>query len=259
MSDELVSFKMLIASDAASERDLLLECAAKAKFPVDHAGIPDPTDPSAIRKAVAEANLDFVFVDSRIATADRRAIYGAVLSSKTKPLVIFIGPADLAAREVAPASAAADGVLVKPFGAPEAGAMIDVCARARLAKQVLVVDDSTTVRAVAHKVLQASRFRLEIAEAANGNSAVEQAGQRHLDVVLLDCSMPGLDGFGTVDLLKRARHDLQVVMMLDKRDARLEDRARASGADAWLCKPFYVKDVDTVLRRLFGLVATKAG
>jgi CheY-like chemotaxis protein len=136
--------------------------------------------------------------------------------------------------------------------------MIDNCARARLPKHVLVVDDSSNVRAVVRKVLQASRFRLEIAEAADGNSAHEQIESRPFDLVLLDCNMPGVDGFATLERFKNSRADIPVVMITSTRDPRIEDRARASGADEFMFKPFYAKDIDTILCRLFGLMGRVA-
>ena len=100
MSDDLVSFRMLVASGVGSERDLLGDCAAKAALPIDHVECVDSIDPAAIRAAVAQGNFDFIFVDSRIPGAERRAIYEAARSTKGQPLAIFIGPADLTPREV---------------------------------------------------------------------------------------------------------------------------------------------------------------
>jgi FixJ family two-component response regulator len=47
-------------------------------------------------------------------------------------------------------------------------------------------------------------------------------------------------------------------MITGARDIRLEDRARAAGAREFLYKPFYANDIDAVLHRLFGFVASKA-
>ena len=46
---------------------------------------------------------------------------------------------------------------------------------------------------------------------------------------------------------------MKVVMMTGTRDVRIEDRARAEGAKDFLYKPFFAKDIDAVLNRLFGL------
>ncbi len=52
---------------------------------------------------------------------------------------------------------------------------------------------------------------------------------------------------------RRAHPDMKVVMMTGTRDHRIEDRARAEGAKDFLFKPFFAKDIDAVLNRLFGL------
>jgi len=46
---------------------------------------------------------------------------------------------------------------------------------------------------------------------------------------------------------------MKVVMMTGTRDVRIEDRARAGGAQDFLYKPFFAKDIDAALNRLFGL------
>lgn len=258
MSDDLISFKMLVASEVVSERDLLRECAAKAAFPVDCVEVANLIDPVTIRDSVARDSLDFIFVDSCIAMADRREIYDAARSTQGRPLVIFVGPAELMQREAVQDNATADGMLTRPFGMAQACAMIDNCARARLPKQVLVADNSATVRAVIRKVLQASRFHLEVTDVEDGKAAVELANRQQFDLALLDCKMPEFDGFATLDVLRNAHNNLPVVMITSTRDSRLEDRARASGANDFLFKPFYANDIDTILRRLFGLVAAKA-
>jgi CheY-like chemotaxis protein len=50
----------------------------------------------------------------------------------------------------------------------------------------LIVDDSSTVCSVIRKVLQASRFKLEAEEAADGSVAIELAKKQSFDIVFLD-------------------------------------------------------------------------
>jgi CheY-like chemotaxis protein len=139
----------------------------------------------------------------------------------------------------------------------EAVAIIGVCVRARLTKQVLVVDDSATTRSIIRKLLQASRFHLRVTEAEDGASAIELASKQRFDVVFLDCYMPGRDGFATLETLKRDHADIQVVMITGTKDYRIEDRARAGGAKEFLFKPFFAKGIDGILYRLFGLIGPK--
>ena len=160
-------------------------------------------------------------------------------------------------REVLTDGLEVDSALAKPIDLQEARDLIDRCIRARLPKRVLIVDDSSTVRSVIRKVLQASRFKLEAEEAADGSAAIELAKKQRFDIVFLDCQMPVIDGFATLDELKRAHPDMKVVMMTGTRDVRIEDRARAEGAKDFLYKPFFAKDIDAVLNRLFGLAQAR--
>jgi DNA-binding NtrC family response regulator len=65
--------------------------------------------------------------------------------------------------------------------------------------------------------------------------------------------MPGLNGFETLSEIKRENPDVGVVMMTSTLDNAIADRAHASGALAFLKKPFYPTDIDAVLQRYFGL------
>ncbi|MGI8524764.1 MAG: response regulator [Pseudolabrys sp.] len=73
------------------------------------------------------------------------------------------------------------------------------------------------------------------------------------DIVMLDYNMPGFNGFETLSEIKRVVPRVAVVMMTSTLDETLAKRARASGAIAFLKKPFYPADIDAVLDRHFGL------
>ncbi len=144
-------------------------------------------------------------------------------------------------------------MLSVPADPVEAQSAFESCVRARIGSRVLIVDDSSTVRSVVRKVLQASRYRIESHEAADGATALGRAMNEHFDIVFLDCIMPDQDGFETLSHLRSLRPDIKVVMMTAASDPALAERARAEGANDLLFKPFYGKDIDGVLNRLFGL------
>jgi DNA-binding NtrC family response regulator len=253
MSDDFISMKLLIVSEAAPERELLRRASAEASIPVDVSELDAPGDPVAMRELLARQNFDGVFFDSRIAKPARQELLDAIHSAASRPLAILIAPATIKTREVFTDGLEVDGALAKPMDLQEARDLIGCCIRARLPQRVLVVDDSSTVRSVVRKVLQASRCKLEAEEAADGSAAVELAKKQRFDIVFLDCQMPGLDGFATLGMLKAAHPDMKVVMMTGTKDHRIEDRARTEGAKDFLFKPFFAKDIDAVLHRLFGL------
>jgi CheY-like chemotaxis protein len=258
MDDDLISLRILIASEAASERETIRHAAMLASIPIHVEQVAAAGDAKAACARLArDGAFDLVFVDSRMARAERQQALDAVRAASGRPLAILVGPAEMKTREVLTEGLAVDGVLAKPIVEHELAALFETCIRARLPKRVLIVDDAATVRSIIRKILQASRFRLEAEEAAEGAAAVERARQQKFDIVFLDCQMPGLDGFDTLGGLKGAQPDAKVVMITGTRDMRIEDRARAEGASDFLYKPFFAKDIDEVLNRLFGLMRSR--
>ncbi len=258
MSDDLVSLKFAVVSEAAAERELVRQAASMASVPIETIEVAEPADTAAVCELLARESLDVVFLDSRMPKPDRQAAIDAARAAKSGPFVILIGAADIKTRQVLTDGLPVDGVLAKPIDAVEARALVDGCVRARIPSRVLVVDDSSTVRSVVRKVLAASRFRLESDEAEEGGAALERVRDQHFDIMFLDCHMPGLDGWGTLAELQRTHPQIQVVMITGTNDERIADKARAAGAKDLLFKPFYAKDIDAVLNRLFGLMPAKA-
>ncbi|MGI8580074.1 MAG: response regulator transcription factor [Solirubrobacteraceae bacterium] len=115
---------------------------------------------------------------------------------------------------------------------------------------VLVVDDEEDIRGLIKILLE--RSGLEVTEAANGREALRQLHAVRPDVVVLDVTMPDLDGWET---LERIRDVSDVpVLMLTARAAELDKvRGLKSGADDYVTKPFGRQEllarVEALLRR----------
>lgn len=105
------------------------------------------------------------------------------------------------------------------------------------ARLVLVVDDYADAREMYAESLLVRGFR--VAEAANGVDAVAQARALAPDVILMDLSLPGIDGWEATRQLKadaRTRH-IPVVALTGHAPAHAVDRAHAAGCDRLLIKP----------------------
>ena len=99
---------------------------------------------------------------------------------------------------------------------------------------VLVVDDDEMIRRLVRAVLEADEF--EVAEARDGEAALELASRAEPSVVVLDVMTPGLDG---VEVCRRLDHDkVKVVILTARDDPKLEAEAKLAGADAFMTKPF---------------------
>jgi DNA-binding response OmpR family regulator len=115
---------------------------------------------------------------------------------------------------------------------------------------VLVVDDDPDVRSLVAELLTRAGYR--VTEAPNGRDALRVLFDERPDLVVLDVSMPELDGWATLERI-RELSDVPVVM-LSALGAELEKvRALRSGADDYVTKPFGRQEllarVETVLRR----------
>lgn len=108
-----------------------------------------------------------------------------------------------------------------------------------MAKTILIVDDSTSLRSVVKLALVRAGY--DVIEAGDGQQGLDQldkAGKVHL--IVSDVNMPNMDGITFVTQVKQhARHKFTPVIMLttEGQDAK-KDQGRAAGAKAWVMKPF---------------------
>lgn len=108
-----------------------------------------------------------------------------------------------------------------------------------MAKTVLIVDDSTTIRSVVKIHLLGCGF--EFLEAESAERALQVLKLVHVDVVLADIRMPGMSG---IDFLRAVRadarpriRDVPVVLMTGEKAAGLREEGLAAGANGFLSKP----------------------
>ena len=102
--------------------------------------------------------------------------------------------------------------------------------------KILVVDDEKGVCYSFKKVL--NRRGYEVITANNGIEGVEQAGKEHPDLVIMDVSMPKMDGLETLQRLKSLYPDLTVIMMTAHSTSDKAITAMKYGAYDYLTKPF---------------------
>ena len=101
---------------------------------------------------------------------------------------------------------------------------------------VLLIDDDAAIRELCSVSLRA--HGIEVIEAEDGTRGLELVRRKRPDLVLLDVSMPGLDGFEVGQLVRRHRRTRHIPLMFLCGEAENDDRARELGAIACLAKPF---------------------
>jgi DNA-binding response OmpR family regulator len=116
--------------------------------------------------------------------------------------------------------------------------------------RVLVIDDDDDIRGLVAELLQ--RAGLDVEQAGDGRAGLRAFHQAPADLIVLDVSMPELDGWQTLERI-RDLSDVPVIM-LTARGAELERvRGLQAGADDYMVKPFgrqeFVARVQALLRR----------
>lgn len=117
---------------------------------------------------------------------------------------------------------------------------------------ILVVDDYQDAREMYAEYLQFSGFR--VAEARNGNEAVDQAFALKPDLILMDLSLPGMDGWEATRRLKaddRTKH-IPIVALTGHALAGASEGAKKAGCDSFVTKPCLPDDLVVEVRRMLG-------
>jgi CheY-like chemotaxis protein len=239
MSGDLLTLRMMIVSAQSAAQRQWREGAGLASIPIDFSA----EKPGDAVKELQKGGFDIVVIDAGQST-EEPSVLSAARQIKPAPLIVMAAPAQAIKVE------GGDVTLPRPADADGARDLVERCIRLRLPKRVLVVDDSGTMRSIVRKILSGSRFSLEVSEAGTGADALTKVAAG-IDLVLLDCNMPGIDGFETLAQIRQIVPSVAVVMMTATEDEAMAGRARASGAVAFMKKPFYPADIDAVIVRIY--------
>ena len=119
---------------------------------------------------------------------------------------------------------------------------------------ILVVDDYQDAREMYAEYLQYSGFR--VAEAKNGNEAVAQARSLKPDLILMDLSLPGMDGWEATRVLKsdEATKKIPIVALTGHALAGASEGARKAGCDSFVTKPCLPDDLVVEVKRMLNAI-----
>ncbi|WP_411816317.1 ATP-binding protein [Hyphococcus sp. DH-69] len=118
-------------------------------------------------------------------------------------------------------------------------------------QKILAADDSAVNREVVLEAL--SRLNLSVTLANDGREAVHKAQKEKFDLILMDCSMPEMDGFEATQAIraleKRAQKEPVPIVALTAHVAGKDDAWREAGMDDYLTKPFTLDTLGSVLTK----------
>lgn len=107
-------------------------------------------------------------------------------------------------------------------------------------QRVLVVDDDSQMLKAVRTALSARGY--EVVPAKNGEDALRLASEEHLDLVLLDLGLPGIQGHDVIQRL-RSWTDLPVIVISVRGSQEEKVTALDAGADDFVTKPFGMKEL----------------
>lgn len=244
------TISMLVADDSHFIQQILTEAGRASKLPLRVSVTDNGRDCLTLLNG---GNIDLAFIDVHMPELMGTEAFWAARKQGIQTFVTLMSnPPSTEAVEMARKLKAYE-FLFKPFKPDDVVAIMKTYDRITSPSKVLIVDDSLTVRQIVQKVVKGSMFNCDIAEAADGETALALCNCSEFDVVFLDCNMPGLSGVDTLKRLLTMQSSTRVVMISSERNPATERETLDCGARVFLHKPFDSADVDRVLHGLYGL------
>ena len=123
--------------------------------------------------------------------------------------------------------------------------------RGNMGKQVLIVDDASFMRMMIKDILTKNGYEVA-GEAENGNKALEKYKELKPDLVLMDITMPEVDGIAALKNIRKEDGNAKVVMCSAMGQQNMVIEAIQSGARDFIVKPFQPDRVLEAIKKVIG-------
>ncbi|MEN6373971.1 MAG: response regulator [Smithella sp.] len=121
---------------------------------------------------------------------------------------------------------------------------------------VLIVDDSGSMRAIIKKIITISGFQMDqCLEAENGREAMEVLSKSWIDIIISDINMPEVNGLEFLDQLRKSEtlKEIPVIMITTEGSSERMQEAFDRGAKGFIKKPFLPEDIKKILFQVIGV------
>lgn len=121
-----------------------------------------------------------------------------------------------------------------------------------MAKTVLVVDDSSSIRQSVSFVLEENGYAVKTAD--DGSRGLDALGQGNIDLVITDVNMPEMNGIDMVKQMKTMdeyRFTPVLILTTESQQSIIEE-GKAAGASGWMVKPFTNEKLISTVKKVLG-------
>ncbi len=121
-----------------------------------------------------------------------------------------------------------------------------------MAKTVLTVDDSASIRQMVAFTLKSSGYN--VIEAADGQDGLDKAKANSVNLILTDQNMPKMDGLTLIKTLRGLPQykTTPILMLTTESSDAMKAQGKAAGATGWLVKPFDPQKLLEVVKKVIG-------
>lgn len=119
--------------------------------------------------------------------------------------------------------------------------------------QILVVDDSATVRNEVSSFIKGHDMTVEVA--VDGKDGLEKLKKDpSIKLIISDVNMPNMDGLTMVEKVRGelGNATVNIIMLTTESDPRMKQRGKAAGVKGWIVKPFKGDNVVASIKKLVG-------
>ena len=114
--------------------------------------------------------------------------------------------------------------------------------------KVLIIDDDKELCALIKRSVLSEDIEADFCN--TGKEGLQKLKEKEYQLVILDVMMPGMDGFETLEEIRK-ENSLPILMFTSKNDSASKVRGLRAGADDYLTKPF---DMDELIARIISLI-----
>lgn len=121
-----------------------------------------------------------------------------------------------------------------------------------MAKRIMIVDDSATVRQVLRLTLDNAGY--QVIQAEDGQEALDLLDGQSIDMLITDLNMPKVDGIELIRQLRQMDHYrfIPIIMLTTESAEEKKREGKAAGASGWIVKPFKPEQLLKVVKMVLG-------